>query len=587
MTARYRGLDEALVQAYAYLAAVGGEIMNLSSGVGIPTAHLTQGEADVITEDMLAAARRGVDDGILTVVSAGNDRHSEPDFISGMPYFYPELERGWLAVVASRSDDQLASYSQDCGVAANWCIAAPGGDRGAADGSFKEEYFLLPSASGGYYLAAGTSFSAPLVAGALAVTREIFPDAPIGDVRKLLLRTAVDAGAPGVDPVFGWGRLDLGNVVDTISPSGRSIFAGAAQTRLLSIEQVSGLPFRPRSRSSRIRAMWAAGNFARARSDAGSSGKTRSQSRALAAGLDLLDQQGLTAGIGLALARGTTRETGTANTARNDGLFGLGYAGWSSGRWYARGATGAGYLRQKHTRRSIPGLSGTVMEFENHQAGSRTNGLGIFTRLEAGRSFETELAQISLFGRFSASSQKLKGFQESDVDVLAYTVKRAGLTTATAGPGLRLSGSFASGGWTFTPEVEISYARVLGDRAPAVDAALLERPMEARTGDMGRDVLGLGANLSFSNARTGPYRQAWLQGGVPPQCKAGQRSVQPVSGLLRHRQGGCRRLPARLRAGDLAVSGRLDQHGICQCHDCFTLGVESCCVQRSDHPAGA
>jgi hypothetical protein len=40
----------------------------------------------------------------------------------------PDLEKGWLTVVAlnSNSPTQLDSYSNKCGIAMNYCLAAPG-----------------------------------------------------------------------------------------------------------------------------------------------------------------------------------------------------------------------------------------------------------------------------------------------------------------------------------------------------------------------------------------------------------------------------------------------------------------------------
>jgi hypothetical protein len=54
----------------------------------------------------------------------------------------------------------------------------------------------------------GTSASAPHVAGVAALLRSAFPNATAAQVRAALAVSAVDLGTPGVDPIFGAGRVD-------------------------------------------------------------------------------------------------------------------------------------------------------------------------------------------------------------------------------------------------------------------------------------------------------------------------------------------------------------------------------------------
>src|SRR5690606_25312575 len=56
-------------------------------------------------------------------------------------------------------------------------------------------------------------YAAPQVSGAAAVVWEAFPYFNNDLVRQTLLGTAVDIGAPGVDPVFGHGLLAVGKAV--------------------------------------------------------------------------------------------------------------------------------------------------------------------------------------------------------------------------------------------------------------------------------------------------------------------------------------------------------------------------------------
>ena len=64
---------------------------------------------------------------------------------------------------------------------------------------------------GGVTRYSGTSFAAPLVSGAIALMYERWPwlRAYPKDVAKAILESAQDLGAPGVDPVYGHGLLDI------------------------------------------------------------------------------------------------------------------------------------------------------------------------------------------------------------------------------------------------------------------------------------------------------------------------------------------------------------------------------------------
>jgi subtilisin family serine protease len=60
--------------------------------------------------------------GGLVVFAAGNSGETEPSDVAALPSRAPDLEKGWLAVVAvdSNHPTTLASYSNACGIAANY-----------------------------------------------------------------------------------------------------------------------------------------------------------------------------------------------------------------------------------------------------------------------------------------------------------------------------------------------------------------------------------------------------------------------------------------------------------------------------------
>ena len=147
--------------------------------------------------------------GGLVVFAAGNDSNPDPSTIAALPSLAPDLEKGWLAVVALNSNhpDQLESYSNRCGIAMNYCLAAPG------DVIVLDKDTTSTTTNPKYYVVEGTSFAAPEVSGAAALVWQAFPYFNNDMVRQTLLSTATDLGAPGVDAVFGWGALDVGKAV--------------------------------------------------------------------------------------------------------------------------------------------------------------------------------------------------------------------------------------------------------------------------------------------------------------------------------------------------------------------------------------
>ena len=106
-----------------------------------------------------------------------SERHidaTSPAVSSALPVYVEELRSHSVSVVATQRDGSLASFSNRCGVAAQWCIAAPGaalvtayfGPRSPSD----------PTVARGYSTGGGTSYAAPLVAGGLAVLKHYFRD---------------------------------------------------------------------------------------------------------------------------------------------------------------------------------------------------------------------------------------------------------------------------------------------------------------------------------------------------------------------------------------------------------------------------
>jgi autotransporter-associated beta strand protein len=149
----------------------------------------------------------------LVVFAAGNDSQANPSTIAALPYYVrntdPNLQKGWLVAVAlnSNSPTQLDSYSNQCGVAMNFCLAAPG------DVIVLDKNTTSSTTNPTYYIVEGTSFAAPIVSGAAALVWQAYPYFSNDLVRQTLLGTATPMGVQP-NPTFGYGVLNIGAAVN-------------------------------------------------------------------------------------------------------------------------------------------------------------------------------------------------------------------------------------------------------------------------------------------------------------------------------------------------------------------------------------
>ena len=96
---------------------------------------------------------------------------TSPSIFAGLPVLEESLRSHVVAVVATDSQGRIASFSNRCGIAAKWCIAAPG--RGVPVATF-EQGTAPGEVIRGYDTANGTSYAAPFVTGGLAVLKHWF-----------------------------------------------------------------------------------------------------------------------------------------------------------------------------------------------------------------------------------------------------------------------------------------------------------------------------------------------------------------------------------------------------------------------------
>jgi subtilisin family serine protease len=138
-----------------------------------------------------AAWSGGGRDGSLVIAAAGNDGDAGTDFPAG----YPE-------VVSVAAVDDAGAHAWFSNMNDDVEIAAPGVD------------VLSARAGGGYVRMSGTSMATPHAAGAAALEWEAHPRSSARSIREHLDALAVDTGAAGRDPEYGFGILDLARLGD-------------------------------------------------------------------------------------------------------------------------------------------------------------------------------------------------------------------------------------------------------------------------------------------------------------------------------------------------------------------------------------
>jgi hypothetical protein len=133
----------------------------------------------------------------IIVRAAGNEGYSQPGLQNALPLHYTEFVDHFVTVVALNSaGTSIADYSNYCGVAKDYCIAAPGSD------------IIMTNATNSYELNSGTSFAAPTVAGSIAVIQDAF-GLSSDKTLNILFSTATDLGVTGVDDIYGNGLVNL------------------------------------------------------------------------------------------------------------------------------------------------------------------------------------------------------------------------------------------------------------------------------------------------------------------------------------------------------------------------------------------
>ncbi|MCY4406822.1 MAG: S8 family serine peptidase [Rhodospirillaceae bacterium] len=213
------------------------DLLNLSLGVsGIIENYSEEVLREPFARMIASIVQEGTEDKVVLVWAAGNSHGtacgipipqcvdgaveaSSIDLLPGLATHFPELQENTVAVVAIRPDGEIAEFSNRCGFAADYCVAAPGEEvRVSYFGPDGDGNPIRSVADGG-----GTSYAAPMVTGGLALMKQYFRGQISNtDLLSRLLETADRSGIYADGAIYGRGLMDLGAAT---SPVGAAVVA--------------------------------------------------------------------------------------------------------------------------------------------------------------------------------------------------------------------------------------------------------------------------------------------------------------------------------------------------------------------------
>jgi subtilisin family serine protease len=170
----------AIAQGIHYAVDAGARIINLSIAGSSPSSTL---------QDAIDYAW---DHNVVVVAAAGNNADNVPQ--------YPAACEHVIAVSATEPGDTLASFSS---FGNDIALSAPG----------DTIWTTQRDPANPYGAWRGTSFASPIVAGVAALVLSANPLLSSTQIVSVLEQSADDAGAPGWDALFGYGRVNAASAV--------------------------------------------------------------------------------------------------------------------------------------------------------------------------------------------------------------------------------------------------------------------------------------------------------------------------------------------------------------------------------------
>ena len=179
------GASNSFLLAEGIVRAVdeGAQVINISMG--------SYGDSVLVSD----AVNYALEKNVVIVAAAGNEGLETPA--------YPAAYEGVIAVGAVDGNGQHLAFSN---TGENLDLGAPG-------------YEIVSAWPGDQFTSfSGTSASAPIVAGTIAATMTELGPLPAATATQVVLDHLNAAGAPGDDPQFGEGIIDVGRIMNSETP---------------------------------------------------------------------------------------------------------------------------------------------------------------------------------------------------------------------------------------------------------------------------------------------------------------------------------------------------------------------------------
>ena len=231
------------------IASVPAAVTVLNLSIGLPGNIEAYSEAELRAAlpqllNTMAQADTPAAERTVYVWAAGNARGerradgtseeaASVEVLSGFAARIPELRGHSLAVVATGPSGAIADFSNRCGIAGDYCLAAPGVE---VAGPMPNKYCATGTAEC-YSSASGTSASAPIVSGGIALLAQHYREQLGNDeIVARMLHTANKEGIYADADLYGQGLLDLDAatrpVGETRLLTGQSLGGPAAPVQL-------------------------------------------------------------------------------------------------------------------------------------------------------------------------------------------------------------------------------------------------------------------------------------------------------------------------------------------------------------------
>lgn len=481
--------------------------------------------------DFIAAMNAAQENSVIVFAVSNLAHFEDVDATAGLPLIAPELREAWIAVanvhvgptVTFTDDDgEVVTFesgtliSAPCGQAAQFCMVAPG------------TRILSAVPVDGYAVFDGSSMAAPTVSGAVAIARQMFPNATPAELTQLVLQTATDIGAPGVDAQFGWGLLNLANLTAAATPAtGQSApvpliaqvstlgaFASlmGAQTGPRSPAPAGSLTPVASSRSPSAADPWRSQMIAprvwllpMAQHLTVQGGPTwtgfDARTSGLAIGFDWTPDsltQLWRIGIAAGVSAASSDAANAASAGRTSGVHVGLYAGLQDGPLQVDVSLQLARLDQDQSRFNVGGVGALAQT-----ASASFASLAAEANLRVGYAYAHERLTLTPYVTAAARQVRQDGYTETGAGALNLTVAPNTITQGEIGLGVRAERQFDIGrAWSLSGSFDLSHSYMLGEHTPTSQISLLGSPLPGTGIDLGRHATTIGAELSLGRPST-------------------------------------------------------------------------------------